>query len=120
VAVNSIKYATSVPAPGASPFKPARGFYIVMSLTVTNVGQAAGLFNSANFVWVSPTGQVVPDTGTTLGGAAPDQGQEDTTLQPGQHATGTAYFDVPSKGGRLEYEIINGQPPLLTISLPPS
>ncbi|MEV6005640.1 DUF4352 domain-containing protein [Streptomyces sp. NPDC051976] len=118
VAVNSIKYATSVPGPGGSPFRPTRGVYIVMSLTVTNAGQFAGSFNAPNFVWVSPAGQVVPDVGTTLGGAAPDQSQEDTTLQPGQHATGTEYFDVPAKGGQLNYEIGSGTAPLLVISLP--
>ena len=119
VRVNSIKYATSVPGPGSTPFKPTRGLYVVMSLTVANKGHAPGFFDAANFVWTSPAGQVVSDVGTTLGGAAPDQGQDTTTLQPGQHATGTEYFDVPGKGGQLDYEIDSGAAPLLVISLPP-
>jgi hypothetical protein len=89
-----------------------------MSLTVANTGHAPGLFNPPNFVWVSPAGQVVKDPGTILGGATPDQGQDMATLQPGQHVTGTEYFDVPSKGGHLDYEIFDGQPPLLIIDLP--
>lgn len=116
--VNGIKYMTSVPGPGTTPFTPTRRIFIALSVTVTNAGQAPGVFDGASFVWVSPTGQRVSDVGTSLGGATPDEGQASTTLQPGQHATGTEYFDVPAVGGHLDYEIGTGQAPLFTIDLP--
>ncbi|MFJ9460912.1 DUF4352 domain-containing protein [Kitasatospora sp. NPDC101447] len=119
VLVNGVTYASSIAGEnGASPSTPSRGLYLLVSLTVTNVGTAAGYFTGANFRWTSSSGQTIPHSSVAILNAGGDYGQADTTLQPGQHATGTEAYDVPERGGRLDYEIYSGQPPLLTLTLP--
>jgi hypothetical protein len=116
--VTAVTYATSLPQPyGASPTAPTRGVFAKVTMTATNVGSNPGVFDSSNFQWVSPSGQVIPHVDITNlnSNAIPT-----VTLQPGQHSTGVAVYDVSAKGGQLEYVIYTGQSPLVTVNLPPS
>jgi hypothetical protein len=113
--VTSVKYVESATDLGEVN-TPTRGIYARVAMTATNAGPSPGIFDYANMVWVSPAGEVIP--GTDALGARPDS-IPTTTLQPGQHVSGVAFYDVSAKGGQLEYGIYTGQPPLITITLPP-
>ncbi|WP_042389678.1 DUF4352 domain-containing protein [Streptacidiphilus melanogenes] len=114
--VAKVAYVSSVIDLG-TPQPPTRGVLVRVTMTTTNVGNAPGAFDSGNFQWVSPSGQVIPNTVTA--GTAPDA-IPTVTLQPGQHVTGVATYDVSAKGGQLQYVIYTSQPPLVTINLPTS
>lgn len=116
LAVTKVAYVSSVMDLG-TPQPPTRGVLVRVTMTATNAGSAPGVFDSGNFQWVSPTGQVIPNT-TTAGTAA--DAIPTVTLQPGQHVTGVATYDVSAKGGQLQYVIYTGQPPLVTVNLPAS
>ncbi|MBF9071753.1 DUF4352 domain-containing protein [Streptacidiphilus fuscans] len=116
LAVTKVAYVSSVMDLG-TPQPATRGVLVRVTMTATNIGSNPGVFDSANFQWVSPSGQVIPNVDTA--GSAPDA-IPTVTLQPGQHASGVATYDVSAKGGRLEYVIYTGQSPLITIDLPPS
>ncbi|MFD7735306.1 DUF4352 domain-containing protein [Kitasatospora phosalacinea] len=116
--LNGVEYRSSIARTGSSPAVPNRGVYALVSLKVANTGTSPGLFNSPNLVWVSPDGQAVRDTAVLMPDVTPGTESLDATVQPGQHVTGTAVFDVPAKGGQLQYEI-TGQAPLFVLQLPP-
>ncbi|RPE27906.1 uncharacterized protein DUF4352 [Kitasatospora cineracea] len=119
VTLDGVEYRSSIVRTGSSPAIPNRGVYALVSLTVANTGASPGLFNSPNLVWVSPDGQAVRDTAVLVPDVTPGTESLDSTVQPGQHVTGTAVFDVPARGGQLQYEI-TGQAPLFVLQLPPS
>lgn len=114
--VSKVEYPSSVIDLG-TPAAPSRGVFVRVTMTATNVGSNPGMFDYGNFVWVSPAGQVIPNTATA--GAEPET-IPTVTLQRGQYVTGVATYDVSAKGGQLQYVIYTGQSPLITINLPGS
>lgn len=117
VKVNSVDYRTKTTEEGASS-TPDRKYFALVSLTVKNTGDTPGSFEGANFVWVSPDKERIQDAGVAGVLGVPNAEAASTTFQPGQSATGTEVFDLPQKGGQLDYEIDQGAAPLLTINLP--
>lgn len=117
VKLNSVDYKTETTEDGAST-TPDRKYFAILSLTVKNTGDAPGSFGGANFVWISPDKERLQDVAVAgvIGVENPEA--VSTTFQPGQSATGTEVFDLPQKGGQLDYEIGQGAAPLLTIKLP--
>lgn len=123
VTLNKVEYrkGTTQPEEGYTmSSSPERGYYALVSITVKNTGEASGTFNGANFVWVSPDKERLEDVGISGVVGIEDAEAASTTYQPGQKATGTEVFDLPRKGGQLDYEIGQGAAPLLTIKLPSS
>ncbi len=117
VTVNSVDYRTETKEHGSSS-TPDRKYFALVSLTVKNTGDAPGSFGGANFVWVSPDKERIQDVGVAGVLGVPNSEAVSTTFQPDQSATGTEVFDLPKKGGQLDYEIDQGSAPLLTINLP--
>jgi hypothetical protein len=114
--VTGVAYVTSVTdALGVNT--PTRGLYARVTMTATNIGTNPGVFDDANFVWISPQGQAIPNTACL--GAAPDT-IPTVTMQPGQNVSGVASYDVPARGGQLQYEIGVDLPVSVTVDLPSS
>ncbi|WP_326812083.1 DUF4352 domain-containing protein [Streptomyces scopuliridis] len=99
VTVKSAKYVT--PADVDTTNEPELGQYVVLTLTLKNVGS-----KPADFAAYGATTWENKDTAaqdaTTLEGVG--EGPElDTTYKPGQSVTGSLVLDVGAKGGIVSY-----------------
>ncbi|MGW1828807.1 DUF4352 domain-containing protein [Streptomyces tubercidicus] len=98
ITLNGVKYVG--PSEINTTTKP-RGQYIVLTLTVKNVGSAEGGFHPYGLMkWED--GQTAEQEASTL--ETTDAGQDvDATYRPGQSVTGDVVLDVPRKGGRVNF-----------------
>ncbi|MEU8827757.1 DUF4352 domain-containing protein [Streptomyces sp. NPDC048636] len=95
----SAKYVT--PAEVGTTNKPEQGQYVVLALTIKNVGKASAEFSSYGLMkWEDD--QTAAQDATTLEGVGegPDL---DATYKPGQSLTGKLVLDVARRGGRVSY-----------------
>ncbi|MFF3151233.1 DUF4352 domain-containing protein [Streptomyces sp. NPDC057927] len=95
---------------------PKNGRYVLVTLTVKNVGSAAGNFASYGAMkWQDET-TAAQDCTTLESSGSVDL---DTTYQPGQSLTGSIVLDVPRDGGTVSYFDAPGDPSF-TIRMPKS
>lgn len=95
----SAKYVTPAEIDAASD--PEQGQYVVLTLTIKNVGKAPGKFSTYGLMkWEDD--QTAAQDATTLEGVGegPDL---DTTYKPGQSVTGKLVLDVARRGGQVSY-----------------
>jgi hypothetical protein len=101
--------------------RPKRGFFLLVELNVKNVGDAPGHFRVDDFVWVGKGQQRIQEAYDCCPSGIRDPGFSQTYLT-GYQVTGTAVFDVPEKGGYLEFPrdwaARGSEHPLLLIELP--
>ncbi|MGW2514709.1 DUF4352 domain-containing protein [Streptomyces scopuliridis] len=100
VTVKSAKYAT--PAEVDTTNEPELGQYVVLTLTLKNVGSKPADF-AAYGVTTWENKDTAAQDATTLEGVG--EGPElDTTYKPGQSVTGSLILDVGAKGGIVSYD----------------
>ncbi|NGO13276.1 DUF4352 domain-containing protein [Streptomyces sp. HC44] len=119
VTVRSVKYWTESTAPGSTD-RPVEGYFLLVELRVENSGRLPGNFGADRLAWVGDSRERIQDASACCVDGVGNSGFSDT-FEPGFHLTGTEVFDVPDKGGRLEYP--GDWPrlterPLLVIELP--
>ncbi|MEU7039856.1 DUF4352 domain-containing protein [Streptomyces varsoviensis] len=97
VTVKAAKYVT--PEEVNTSNKP-KGQYLRLTLTVKNVGKAAGEFSAyGKITWEDVSTAAQPATTLESTGGP----ELDTTYKPGQAVTGDVVLDVLRKGGTLSY-----------------
>ncbi|MFJ5222233.1 DUF4352 domain-containing protein [Streptomyces sp. NPDC088400] len=100
VTVKSAKYVS--PSEIDTTNEPTLGQYVVLTLTIKNVGPKPGEFAGYGVItWED--GDTAAQDATTLEGVG-DSPELDTTYKPGQSVTGSLVLDVGAKGGTLSYE----------------
>ncbi|WP_329168276.1 DUF4352 domain-containing protein [Streptomyces sp. NBC_01267] len=112
----SAKYVT--PAEIDTTNKPEKGQYVVLTLTVTNVGTTPAEFSAYGMMQWEDAKTAAQDCTTLEGvGDGPDL---DTTYKPGQSATGKLVLDVGHKDGVVSYNDNNSPAdgPAFTVALP--
>ncbi|MCC9707322.1 DUF4352 domain-containing protein [Streptomyces sp. MNU76] len=72
-----------------------RGTYVVVNVTLANVGTTNGHFHDP-FHWTGPDGQVL-----STGVFHPEKESISTSYLPGEYVRGAIVFDVPVRGGTL-------------------
>ncbi|MEU8988542.1 DUF4352 domain-containing protein [Streptomyces sp. NPDC048558] len=72
-----------------------RGTYVVVDVTLANVGATNGHFHDP-FHWTGPDGQVL-----STGVFHPEEESISTSYLPGEYVRGAIVFDVPVRGGTL-------------------
>lgn len=72
-----------------------RGTYVVVDVTLANVGATNGHFHDP-FHWTGPDGQVI-----RTGIFHPERESISTSYLPGEYVRGAIAFDVPVRGGSL-------------------
>ncbi|MFB7115756.1 DUF4352 domain-containing protein [Streptomyces sp. NPDC056291] len=99
VTVVSAKYAT--PAEAGTTNEPEHGQYVILTLTLKNVGQAPAKASMYGLLrWEDE--QTAAQDCTTLEGVG--EGDDlDTTYKPGQSVTGKLVLDVGRRGGVVSY-----------------
>lgn len=98
VTVKSAKYVQ--PADIDTTNKPAKGQFVVLTLTIKNVGAKPGAFAPYGAMkWQDD--QTAAQDCTTL--ETTDGQDVDATYQPGQSVTGDVVLDVVRKGGTVSY-----------------
>ncbi|MEB8342332.1 DUF4352 domain-containing protein [Streptomyces endophyticus] len=98
VKVESAKYVTATDLDTSN--RPENGQYVVLKLTLKNVGKAPGNFAAYGAMKWQDT-KTAPQDCTTLEVA--DGPELDTEYGPGQGVTGSVVLDVPRKGGTVTY-----------------
>lgn len=118
VSVKSAKYVT--PADIDTTNKPKLGQFVVLTLTVKNIGTKAGEFSGYGMIKWENEGTAAQDA-TTLEGVG-EAADLDTTYKPGQAVTGSFVLDVGAKGGTVSYwdDHVTGDKPAFTVELPTS
>ncbi|MGI5404108.1 DUF4352 domain-containing protein [Streptomyces sp. CA-135486] len=114
VTVKGAKYVT--PEQVNTTNKP-KGQFLVLTLTVKNVGDKPGRFAPYGVIkWQDE--QTAAQDATTL--ETTEEGQDlDTTYNPGQSVTGDVVLDVVRRGGTLSYwDNLFGDGPSFTVKLP--
>ncbi|WP_167518821.1 DUF4352 domain-containing protein [Streptomyces chryseus] len=112
VTVKSAKYVT--PADVDTSEGPVNGQYVLLTLTVKNIGPKPGDFTSYGMIkWEDA--KTAEQEATTLN--ITDGQDLDATYKPGQSVTGSLVLDVVRKGGTLSYWDELGAP-AFTIKLP--
>ncbi|MGY0056307.1 DUF4352 domain-containing protein [Streptomyces sp. LZ34] len=95
----SAKYVT--PAEIDTTNTPENGQYVVLTLTLKNVGKApVEISTYGQTTWED--GQTSAQDATTLEGVG-DGPDLDTTYKPGQSVTGKLVLDVARRGGKVSY-----------------
>ncbi|MEU0990888.1 DUF4352 domain-containing protein [Streptomyces sp. NPDC005953] len=113
VTVKGVKYVEPA-ALGAT--ENATGRYAVLTLTVKNVGQAAGNFSeTSTMTWENAD---TAAQGALVYGLDNDSPDLETTYQPGQSLTGDLHLDVGSTGGIVTY--YDNVTPSIQIAMPTS
>lgn len=79
-----------------------RGTYVVVDVTLANVGSTNGHFHDS-FHWTGPDGQVV-----STGMFHPEAESISTSYAPGEYVRGAIVFDVPVRGGSLTMPVPDG------------
>ncbi|WP_432034834.1 DUF4352 domain-containing protein [Streptomyces cucumeris] len=114
----SAKYVT--PSEINTSNQPEQGQYVVLTLTLKNVGKAPAEFSSYGLMEWEDIKSTAQDATTLEGvGEGPDL---DTTYKPGQSVTGKLVLDVARRGGKVSY--VGGDDPapgpVFTVKLPAS
>ncbi|MFF1625545.1 DUF4352 domain-containing protein [Streptomyces sp. NPDC058272] len=114
VTVKAVKYVQ--PADIDTSNEPEKGQFVVLTLTVKNVGSKPGGFAPYGAMMWQDAKTAAQDA-TTLESTG---GQDvDATYQPGQSVTGDVVLDVVRKGGTVSYfDVPDG--PAFTVLLPKS
>ncbi|MFJ3248305.1 DUF4352 domain-containing protein [Streptomyces sp. NPDC086782] len=99
VTVVSAKYAT--PAEVGTTNKPEHGQYVVLTLTLKNVGHAPAKVSTYGMLKWEDDDTASQDASTLEGVGEGDD--LDTTYKPGQAVTGKLVLDVGRKGGVVSY-----------------
>ncbi|MFD6365118.1 DUF4352 domain-containing protein [Streptomyces roseolus] len=109
----SAKYVT--PEEVGTSNTPANGQFLVLTLTVKNVGTKPGEFASYGMMKWENEGTAAQDASTLESVDGPDL---DTTYKPGQAVTGKLVLDVGGKGGLVSYFDGTSDVPAFVVSLP--
>jgi hypothetical protein len=97
--VRQLDIADDAKARGLKPWTPQNGQYILVHLTVKNLGNAPASYSTTRAGLVDDAGRTYISA-ILVGGAPPvGQGLGDTNVQPGASATGFLVFDVPTSAG---------------------
>jgi hypothetical protein len=84
---------------GLTPWTPANGQYVLVHLTVRNVGSVPASYSTIEAGLVDDAGRTYVSA-ILVGGAPPvGQGLGSVNLQPGATVTGFIAFDVPTSAG---------------------
>ncbi|MEO3974913.1 hypothetical protein [Streptomyces sp. CAU 1734] len=111
VTAEDARYVSAAEAGAPSP--PKRGQYVILTLTIKNVGPKAAGFTSAGVIKWENEGTPARGASTSHSVGGPDL---DTTYAPGQSVTGKLLLDVGGTGGLVSY--YDGAATAFTISLP--
>ncbi|MFB7823896.1 DUF4352 domain-containing protein [Streptomyces hydrogenans] len=109
----SAKYAT--PEEVGTSNKPKNGQFLVLTLTVKNVGSKSGEFASYGMMKWETEGTAAQDASTLESVDGPEL---DTTYKPGQSVTGKLVLDVGGKGGLVSYFDGLSDVPSVVVSIP--
>jgi hypothetical protein len=112
VTATKARYVT--PAEVGAPSPAKNGQYLVLTLTLKNVGSAPGRIGTDGNIQWQNEGTSARAADTRLRAEGPDL---DTEYRPGQSVTGSLVLDVGHKGGIVTYSD-TGTVPALTLSLP--
>ncbi|MFG3344458.1 DUF4352 domain-containing protein [Streptomyces sp. NPDC048018] len=109
------RYAT--PAEVGTSKRPTSGRYLVLTLSLKNVGAAAGTFASPGRMTWENEGTAAQKATTALSAGGP---KLDTTYRPGQSVTGALVLEVGGRGGLVSYFAGKSEVPAFVVSLPSS
>ncbi|MFD7900150.1 DUF4352 domain-containing protein [Streptomyces sp. NPDC059743] len=99
VTVKDVKYVD--PTDIGTTNEPTLGQFVVLTLTIKNVGSKPGDFAGYGLITWEDANTAAQDA-TTL--ETVDGPELDTTYKPGQSVTGSLVLDVGAKGGTLDYQ----------------
>jgi hypothetical protein len=84
---------------GLQPWTPANGQYVLVHLTVKNLGNAPASYSTSEAGLVDDAGRTYISVVQLTGAPPVDQGLGIDDVQPGASASGFIMFDVPTSAG---------------------